>query len=362
MAAGTPVYPGDYNTYVPSMESTQGLIVDFSRNPNDFALNQYCKLFPVDKETGLYARFGRDGGLPEEAARITDTTLANWAWPDGNDAPDGNKFKELFQMVDYRTFRRAIPWVIGDLTAEQSSWSLRDQYARATAQLAMTQRTVQALAIAVATASYPNSSHYSAVGSISGNTGKWDESTTARQDIRRSIHTAVNQIRLDTLGVVKMKDLLLVMSPGCAAKTARSQEIVDYLKQQSGSIKIITGKDGDGYDFVGDFELPAYLYGIKVVIEDCVIATNAKNATRAVSYALADTTPFIASRPGVLIGTDSKAPNFSSLSMFVYDKNEMLVEEMHSDKHKRLEGRVIDNTIGAMTAGAAGYAFSAAVN
>jgi hypothetical protein len=350
MAAGTPVYPGDYNSYVPSHESTQGLIVDFSRNPSDFALNQYCKLFPVDFETGLYARFGRDGGLPEEAARVLDTTLADVAWPDGNDAPDGNKFKELFQYVQYRTFRRANPWVIGDLTAAQSSWSLRDQYARAAAHLTMLQRTVQVVALATTSANYPTS-HYSAVSSITGNTGKWDVSTTARQDIRRSLHTAVNQIRLDTLGVVGIKDLVLVMSPNCAALVARSQEIVDYLKQQAGSIKIITGKGGDGYNFVGDFELPEYLYGLKVVIEDSVKITNAKN----------DDTPFIASRPGALVGTDSRAPNFSTLSLFVWKENEMLVEEMHDDKHKRLEGRCIDNTVADMTAGAAGYLFTAAV-
>lgn len=359
MAAGTPVYPGDYNTYVPSHESTEGLIVDFSRSPDSFSLNKYIKLFPVKKEVGLFARFGRDGGLPEAAARITDTSLANVAWPDGNDAPDGNKFKELFQYVDYRTFRRANPWVIGDMTVAQSSWNIRDQYARMAAQLTMTQRTQQAVTLLTTSGNYPTG-HFSAVSSITGNTGKWDVSTSVRQDIRRSIDTAVLQIRLDTLGMVRKKDLVLVMSPECAALVARSQEIVEYLKHMEGSIKLITLKKDADYDWVDDFTLPETLYGVKVVIEDAVKATNAINATRAVSFVLGPTVAYIVSRPGALLGTDSKAPNFSAASMFVWEENEMLVEEMHDDKHKRLEGRVIDNTIASMTAGAAAYLFTAA--
>jgi hypothetical protein len=352
MAAGTPVYAGEYNVYVPNHESTQGMIVDFSRNPKDFSLNKWVKMFPVKQQNGYYARFGRDGGLPEEAARITDTALADAVWHDGNDAPDGNKLKELFQMVEHHCLRYATPWVLGDKTVSQASWSIKDQYARIAAQLSMTRRAQLAISCLTTTGNYPTG-HFSAVSSISGVTGKWDVSTSARMDIRKSLDYGCEIIRLDTLGLVKRKDLRLVVSPGEAQAMSRSQEIIDILKQQANSIKIIEGTWEEK-----NFQFPAELYGVEVVIEDTVKATNAKGATRAVSNILADTIAALVSRPDGLEGTDSQAPNFSTISMFVYDQEEMVVEEMHDSRHKRVEGRVLDTIDTQITAGASGFLFT----
>lgn len=356
--AGTVVFPGPLNSYIPDHESTGGLIVDFCRNPNSFPLNRYIKNFPCPKMAVRYARFGINPGLPELGGRVVDTGLADDEWADGADAPDGAAFEEHFQYVDVVTHRKAVAWRLGYLTAEQASWDLKDQKARLAAMQMMTRITQSVVTMLTTSANYPTG-HTSAVSAISGNTGTWDASTSARQDIRRSIHTAVNAIRLDTLGVVRMKDLVLVMSPSCASKVARSQEIVDYLKQQAGSINIIRG---EGYEFVDDFELPSRLYGIEVQVEDTVRISSAIGATRSAAYVLGDDKPFIVSRPGALMGTDAKAPNFSTASVFVYDQNEMLNEVYDNTKDKRFEGRVIHNYVPEMTAPAAAYLFTSAVN
>lgn len=351
-AAGTPAYASDINTFVPSHEATGGLIVDFARSPDSFPVNKYIKMFPVEQMVGYYARFGRDGGLPEEAARVLDTSLANFAWADNNDAPDGSSFDELFQYVDFRCIRYAYPWRVPYQQGQQASWDIRAQRARMAAHLAMTARTQLAITLLTTSGNYPTG-HSSAVASITGNTGKWDVSTVARQDIRRSVHTAAEQIRLDTLGVVGMDKLVLVMSPGSAHKVARSQEIVDYLKSQEGSKDVIEGKA-----FGSMYDMPRYLYGVEVVIEDAVKATNAKAATRSVSNILGDTTAFITARPGSLEGVDAQSPNFSTASLFVWDQEEMLIEQQDNTWQKRTDGRVVDTLVAAMTAPATGYLFT----
>jgi hypothetical protein len=356
-SAGTPAYPSDVNVYIPTHEATNGMIVDFSRNPSEFALNRYIKFFPVSDKRGYYARFGRDGGLPEEKARITDTAFANFVWPDDGDAPDGSSFKELFQYVEFTATRYAYPWRVPYTQGQQASWDIKRQYANDVAQLAMTVRTQAAISLFTNPSNYVTG-HTSAVASITGNTGKWDVSTTSRQDIRRSIHAACEKIRLDTLGKVRQRDLLLVLSPGLAAKIARSQEIVDYIKQQEGSPKVIKGEA-----FGGDFyDLPERLYGCEVVIEDAVKVTNHKNAVRNAINVLGDDVAFICARPGGLEGTDARAPNFSTASLMVWDQEEMLVEEQDNTWHKRTDGRIVDTFVATMNASATGYLFTEVVD
>lgn len=355
MAVGTPVLHSNANVYVPTDQSTNGLVIDFSRNVDSFKLNQYCKLFPVDMEIGYYWKFGAAGGLPEEAGRILVSDEADIVWHDGAERPSGNDSGEVFALAEHRTIRYDLSWTIGDRAGKQASWDMMDKFSRIYAQQMMTRRTAAVISVATTSGNYPTG-HYSAVSAITGNTGKWDVSTVARQDIRRSINTACEKIRLDTLGAVQQSDLVLVMSPGCAYKILQSAEIVDYLKSQESSYEFIQGKLGTQmYDF------PAQLYGVKVVIEDAVKATNARFATRAVSNVLADTTPFIVSRPGGLVG-DANSPDYSSLALFVWKDEEMKVETFYEEWHKRTLGAVVDNREAQLAAGAAAYLFTAATD
>lgn len=356
MAAGTPVRPGNTNTYL--LAHQKGLIVDFSRNPDSFPLNQYCKVIPVDKEYGAYLRFGIDGGLPEEAARVVSTLMSDTVWNPGSELHDGNDFGEMFQYADYKTERHAMPFIVPYEVGEQAPWNVFDDHARRATANMMTRRTVEAITKITTTGNHL-STHYSAVSSISGVTGKWDVSTVSRQDIRRSIHYACDLINLDTLGVVQQKDLILVMSKGCAQKVARSQEIIDYLKSQEGSPAVIEGKAFDS----GNYDMPSMLYGVKVVIEDTVKVTSARGATRAASRVLADATPFIVSRPGGVEGNANSQESAScSLGMFVYNKQELAVEQEDDSWNKRTKGKVVDNRIAQVIAPATAFLFTAAVS
>jgi hypothetical protein len=66
---------------------------------------------------------------------------------------------------------------------------------------------------------------------VPGNTGSWELSTSQRQDIKRSLNVARGLIHKHTLGVVKRRDLQLVVNPNTAMRLGESQEIIDFVKQ-----------------------------------------------------------------------------------------------------------------------------------
>lgn len=349
----TAVHPGGSNTYIPSTEATNNLVVDFSRNPKSFAVNKYVQIVPVTKDVGRYIEM-----TIEEAGRVLNTSLADHQWPDGDDAPDFHGNTEKFEFKEYATKRVAYGYRIGSKAAKQAAWDILAQHGRIKAQQAMTGRTQLAVTLATTTGNYPSASHYSAVASISGNAGKWDESTTARQDIRRSINYGVDIIRQATLGAVNLDEIKLVMSPGCARKTAGSQELVDYLKGSPDALAYVKGKLGPN----AQYGLPEYLYGVEIVIEDAVKVTSRKGASRTTSYVLGDATPFLCSRPGGLVAAQdaNETPRFSTLSCFMYE--EMTVESKYDTDNRVNKGRIVEDYAMKMTAGLAGFLFTSAVN
>lgn len=346
----TAVYPGGgTNTYVPSTEATQNLIVDFSRNPDSFALNQYVQIVPVTKDVGYYTEM-----TVEEAGRVFDTDDDLWA--DGEDMPSDRGKTEKHDFPQYGTKRRVFNFRIGYKAAEQASWDILAQHGRIKAQQAMTRRTQQAVNILGTSGNWPTG-HTSAVSSITGVTGKWDVSTTARKDIKRSIDYAIEQIFLSTLGGITLDDLRLVMSPKCARLMSITQEIVDHVKGSPDAIREIEGKLGPN----AAHGLPSRLYGVPVVIENAVRVTSRKGATKAASYVLNEATPFIVARPGELVAPENSqnAPRFSTVAQFMYE--EMTVESKSDDDNRVHKGRVVEDYATKMTAGISGFLFTAAV-
>ena len=349
----TAVYPGGApNTYVPSTEATGNMVVDFSRNADSFPLNKYIQIVPVTKSVGLYTKLGYD-----EGARILQTSLANFSWADGDDEPSDIGFTDTHEFLPYSCKRYKFGFRIGELAAEQAAWDILAKHGRLKAQQAMTARTQIVTTLLTTSGNWP-SANTSAVSSISGVGGKWDISTTARTDIKRSLDYAIDTIRLATNGGVNVGDFMLVMSPACARKISVSQEIVDFIKGSTDAREYIGGKLGPN----AQYGLPSILYGVPVVIEDTVKVTSRKGATRAASYVLTDTTPFIVSRPGGLTApTDSNsAPNFSTACLFMLE--EMKVESKHDVDNRLHKGRVVENYDVQMTAGVSGFLFTAAVS
>jgi hypothetical protein len=345
----TVAYPGgNTNTYVASTEATQNMVVDFSRNPQSFAINNYVQIIPVTKDVGYYTSM-----TMEEAGRLLQPNASDHVWPDGEDAPDDRGQTESFQFVPYQTKRYFYGFRLGQKASQQASWDILAQHGRIKAQQAMTARTQMAVSLLTTSGNYPTG-NTADVTTISGVTGRWDVSTSARQDIKRSIDYALDTIRRATLGGVMLDEFRLVMSPGCARKLAVVQEVTDYIKSTPTAIDYIRGKLGPQ----AQYGLPNELYGVPIVIEDAVKVTSRKGAAKTTSYVLGDSTPFLCSRPGLLVApVDTQtAPRFATACCFMYE--EMTVEGKYDPDNRVNKGRIVEDFVMAMTAGIAGFLFT----
>ena len=324
------------------------MIVDFSRNPQSFQVNNYVQIVPVTKDVGYYTSM-----TVEEAGRILNTDLSDHMWADGEDAPDDRGQTESFQFLAYATKRVFFGFRLGQKSAVQSSWEILAQHGRIKAQQAMTGRTQLAITTLTNTANFP-AANTADVTAISGASGRWDVSTTARQDIKRSINYGLDTIRLATLAGVQMEDFRLVMSPGCARKISQTQEIADMVKGSPDAREYIT----KGLGPLAQYGLPASLYGVPVVVEDAVKTTSRKGATKATQYVLGDTTPILISRPGGLMAPSdtATAPRFATICCFMYE--EMTVESKYDADNRVNKGRIVEDYAMAITAGLAGFLFT----
>lgn len=324
------------------------MVIEFSRNPNKFAVNKYAQIVPTKKTVGYYLNL-----TIEEAARLRTVEGDEFSWPDGADAPRGNDGAESFEWLAYFTKRKLYAATIGDLASDQASWDILNWHRRIKAQQAMTARTSSVVTALTTTANYPSAN--TATATVAGG-GAWAGATTANLYIKKSIDYAVNVIIQGTLASVEAEDLILVINPTMAKAMAESQEIVDYIKGSPMALAQIRGELPGGNVRFG---LPDTYAGVKIVVEDAVKVTSKKGATKVAAYVLGTSTPFIVSRPGGLVGVEG-APSFSTGSIFVYEKDEMAVENKHDEDNRRTVTRVVDNFHAVVTAGVSGFAFTGA--
>lgn len=343
-------YAAGQNTFVPNAEASGRLRIDFSRNVKDFALNRYAQIVPAKKTYGYYLNC-----TVEEAGRIINSDLAEFSWPDGADAPEDHDGTESFDWRDFRCERFKYGFRMGFQASDQADWDINDQHMNIKAQQAMTGRTLKAVTTLLTTGNY-DSTHTSDIfgGSISGTSGKWDASTTARQDIKRSLNHAANLIMKDTLAAVNPEQLHLVLSPTLAIQMSQCQEIVDHIKGSPDALAQIRG-DLPGKNVL--FGLPDHLYGFPVEVEKTVRVSSRKGATRSADYVFTSTKAALISRVGGLEGKYG-GPSFSTLTVFVYDKDDMTVETRRDEDNRVTKGRIVDNFVAKLTAPVSGFLFT----
>jgi hypothetical protein len=348
MPVGPAQFPGQSNTYVKDHAASNYLITQFSRNIKDFPLNRYIQYQDVNKDTGYYLRLN-----VEQAGRLKDGKMDAYYWPDGADRPRTHDGTEKFNWADYRCQRFDFPFMLGWKSRDQAGFDLQDVELANHAQQAMTGRTLRVHKL-LETNSYWDASHRKdVVSGIPGNTGRWDQSTTTRSDIKRSINFAIDVIRRDTLAAVKQKkDMVLVMNPKTAQRLGESQEMINAFIQSRYAMSQFTGKESE----YSDYGLPERLYGIEVVVEDSVMTTSARDSATVVKQDVcADGVVYLLSRPGGLVSKSNSGPNFSTIMSFLYE--DMTTETLDDTNNRRTEGHIVDDSAEVLTAPVSGFKF-----
>lgn len=340
--------PGANSVYVKDHESSNRMRVDFSRDPKTFAVNRYAQIWPAKKQAGLYLEMGI-----EEAARVISDDGAEFNWSDGGDRPNDHGSLEDFEWKAFLTKRKSYTTTIGDLTSEQCTWDILEQHLAKLSQKAMTVRTMAAQTELQNASNYA-ASHTSAVASIGSNSGNFGAATTQNQIIKRSLNHAAEVILKDTLGAVRRKDLIFVIGPELAHIISETQEFVDHVK---GSPEAYGQVKGELEGLNTEWQMPDKLYGIPLVVEDCVRVSNRKGGTVAKSFVLGSAKAMLISRIGGLTGV-SDAPSFSSIVQFM--KEEHTVEREHEKWERRTKLGVTDDFQAKLVAPVSSFLFTSA--
>jgi len=332
------VVGGGQSAYIPSTNdlATGALQVEFTRSVNQFALTRYATLVPVTKMNGYYMR--QDTA---DNSRVTDNN--EFLWPLGNDAPAGKQ--NAFEFVEYATRRFAFPFYIPQETANQAAWDTVAQHARSKAQLAMTRRTIEAATTLSTSANWVD--NYAATSSALG-TGSWVDSSVIDGFIQKSIQTVLQNIAYSSGGAVSPSQIIMVISPAVAQIISQAPEVKEYVKYMAQSVSFLQGTDT-----FSRWGIPSTLFGLgDVVVDDSVKTTSKKGATNAASWILGGGAYFV-SRPSGLVGVEG-SNSFSTLQIFAYE--DMTVEQFDDPRNRRVEGRVIDNSVSKIVAPVSGYA------
>lgn len=300
-------------------------MVDFSRNPNTFALNKYLSITRVDKRTGYYLKH-----VPDEGARSLTESGEENLWVDGSEFLDNATEKE-FSFEAYACTRYGYGFSLGDLAVSQAQWNILANYAATAASKAMTARTRKALKVLTTTANW-GTGYYDTATNVAG--GKADVGTTTTPYLKKLVQAVGQRVHKATNGVVGLKDLIMVLNPTDASLIAESQEVHTYLKESPFALSVLQGDEN-----FSAWGLPKTFYGLKgVVIEDTVYVSSKKGAARTSGYALASGNILFMAQPNGLVTTDG---TFSTASMFMAE--EMTVETMVDVNNRRTIGRVVED-------------------
>ena len=342
------ILPGGGSGFVPAAEQSARLRVDFARNPARFAINDYARNVPVDKTRGFYPRISN-----ANAMRIVSGS--DFAWPDGADRPRGTPAE--IEWIEYETKRSAYSFEIGNIALEQSE--LGDLVAlngRHKTQLAMTDRTVQAVNAMTDSSNFPTG-HSDTATNVGG--GVWSGSTAANGHIAKTFQNVRDQIIKSTGGSIQDQDLAVVIDPSTANLIANSPEYQQFVINHPAAISA-----AESTGIFQTYGLLPRFKGVRIIVEDtAVLASRQDNvgdldaAVSGAGYLLSGGTTtkgkavFLVPPSGPE-GIDG-VTDFSTISILEKSPVEMFTKD--DPDHERTLGSVSQNMVPEITAGVTGF-------
>jgi hypothetical protein len=340
---------GYQNIYIPGYmgddASQKRLMVGFTLNEEDFALNNYITVLGADKPKFYYMRWAS-----ADFVRVPHENGIDLRWADGADRPRAqenprftNELVELFRYGDQTT--------IGELTQEFSEIGpqipiIQDSFASQF----MVRRSLATQTELTTSGNYPTGHYYADWGDLAnaaaslgypvGYFGAAGTATGADGTINdplfgKALAHGVKQILRRTNGRVKIQDLMMVMNPNTADRLKNTQEVRAYLAQQAGSLDVLKGKEPSMWPTFG---LPNPFYGLKVLVDPTTVTLSKQDHTTVdnQTFLMDDGLVSIVARPGSVAGMPNSAPS-GSLTLWQYKKYAMKPSTFPDPENRRLK-------------------------
>jgi len=334
-------YAGPNSVYIPAFggKQTAQLITSFARDPKKFAVNKLATRTPTDYLSGNFMQL-----RPEALARVqNDPNEAIWV--DGQESPKGTHNQQDYRAVPYNCLRRAIPGYVGWQTRDQAVWDIQDTQLGLLGHQMMTRRAFAFYAVAMNSNNHLASHVKTATqwSSIGGTGGFWSAGTSTNPVIKRSLQNVANAIRMSTMDAVTFTDLTLVIPPPLAIAMSNSAEIHDYVARSPYALAQIKG---DSPSQNGQWGLPDKLYGMDLIVDGTLRTTSSRltvPGTTVDIMSATDNEALILTMPGSLgENVGQVRSTFSSMHMFVYRGEEMMVETQDEPWHRRTQLKVTE--------------------
>lgn len=329
----TYAYPSGTNPFIPSYngQATAQLIVDYSRNPKTFTVNKLVTISPVKKVSGYFMRFDQ-----AVLSRVTDNAEAVWA--DGQEFPAGPHNKQRFTNIYYEATRYAEPYPVGYLERDQATWDVDKQAQRVLGQRMMTRRALAFKNLVTNTNNYltNNTGTATAFGG-----GQWSAATATNPYILQTINEVERRLLLTTNGVITREAMILLLSPTLAYNISKTQEIHAYLGNSPVALAVLRGEAAGTNK---TYQIPDNLYGCRTVVDTTVQNTAARDATPNYTFFQPTEDAIFLVRPGdIPENVGDFATAFSSIHLFVYEPEEMVVRSHDEPHNNRLVHQAFDH-------------------
>lgn len=330
-------FPGPLNVYIPAFQGKQtaNLIVSFARDPKKFAVNKMTQRTPTSTLAGNFMKL-----QPEMLARYISQPNAA-IWVDGQPSPTGTHNQQDFRAIPYICQRIADTAYIGWQTRDQAVWDIQDTQLSALGHLMMTRRAAAFYALTMNTSNHI-ASHVKTANqwsAINGTGGFWSAGTSSNPIIDRSLKNVADAIRKSTMDATSYLDLSLVVTPTAAIGMSTSPEIHDYVARSQFAQAQVRG---DAPNFNYQWGLPEKLYGFNLIVDGTLKTTTPRlTVPGTATDILSDNAALVIAMPGDLSANVGQlSSQFSSVHMFVYNGEEMMVETQDEPWNKRTNMRV----------------------
>lgn len=251
-------YPGGFDTYIPTLELSGNLMVEFGRDLTKFPVNRYCRVTPVKQRRGAYLRFD-----PLSLVRLKNEPVKH-RWALGTPRPVSSDETLGFLVQQYQTARENFNVLLDRTSVDVANWPIMKMHTEALAQRAMTHRAYRVANTIFTTSNY-DATHVFTATTANG-FGFTEAGSTGNPVIKRTLDYAARIIQQDTMGSVRWGSVSVLINHNTALRWSATREFREYLMQQPEAQKMITLGQDKNYNAA--YGLPSTLYGFNLIVED----------------------------------------------------------------------------------------------